>query len=180
MSSPSLSPQGEKRRRGTIQASTHVFADRNPRAGGDARPYKLPSTPITQNKPPVGLPGGLRCSITQREDSHCHQAQPGQAVFQPQPGQNKRTGGGLSAKTILRYHRFISIVLAQAVRESLVPFNAASMLLYAGMDVVSVASRLGHSQVSTTTDVYAHVLAEADVKSADILSDIYFKNTHAG
>ena len=97
-----------------------------------------------------------------------------------QPGQNKRTGGGLSAKTILRYHRFISIVLAQAVRESLVPFNAASMLLYAGMDVVSVASRLGHSQVSTTTDVYAHVLAEADVKSADILSDIYFKNTHAG
>lgn len=266
-----------------------------------------------------------------------------------QPGQNKRTGGGLSAKTVLRYHRFISIVLAQAVKEGLVPFNAASraeppraekhkadylqpadisainaallseplkwrtlvhllmvtgarrgevlglkwedvdlergrvficrsisytpdrgvyegkpktksseryvaippetvsllreyrvwqieerfrlgeyyqdrgfaftrddggpmhpdsvttwldrfskrhglphlhphafrhtaasMLLYAGMDVVSVASRLGHSQVSTTTDVYAHVLAEADVKSADILSDIYFKKSHAG
>ena len=266
-----------------------------------------------------------------------------------QPGQNRRTGGGLSAKSVLRYHRFISIVLAQAVREGLIPFNAASraeppraekhqadylqptdidvintalqseplkwrtlvhllmitgarrgevlglkwedvdlarsrvficrsisytpdrgvyigkpktksseryiaipsetvsllkdyrvwqieerfrlgeyfqdrdfvftrddgspmhpdsattwldrfskrhglphlhphafrhtaasMLLYAGMDVVSVASRLGHSQVSTTTDVYAHVLAEADVKSADILSDIYFKNTHAG
>lgn len=266
-----------------------------------------------------------------------------------QPGQNRRTGGGLSAKSVLRYHRFISIVLAQAVRESLIPFNAASraeppraekhqadylqpadidaintalqseplrwqtivhllmvtgarrgeviglkwedidlarsrvficrsisytpdrgiyegkpktksseryvavppetvallreyrvwqieerfrlgeyfqdrgfvftrddgspmhpdsattwldrfskrhglphlhphafrhtaasMLLYAGMDVVSVASRLGHSQVSTTTDVYAHVLAEADVRSADILSDIYFKKSHAG
>lgn len=266
-----------------------------------------------------------------------------------QPGQNMRTGGGLSAKTVLRYHRFISIILAQAVREGLIPFNAASraeppraekhqadylqpadidaintalqseplkwqalvhllmvtgarrgevlglkwadidltrrrvficrsisytpdrgvyegkpktksseryvaippetvallkryrvwqieerfrlgeyyqdrgfvftrddgglmhpdsvttwldrfskrhslphlhphafrhtaasMLLYAGMDVVSVASRLGHAQVSTTTDVYAHVLAEADVKSADILSDIYFKSTHAG
>ena len=54
------------------------------------------------------------------------------------------------------------------------------MLLYAGMDVVSVAARLGHAQVSATTDVYAHVLAEADVKSADMLSDIYFKNTHAG
>ena len=266
-----------------------------------------------------------------------------------QPGQNKRTGGGLSAKTVLRYHRFISIVLAQAVKEGLVPFNAASraeppraekhkadylqpadisainaallseplkwralvhllmitgarrgevlglkwedvdlergrvficrsisytpdrgvyegkpktksseryvaippetvsllreyrvwqieerfrlgeyyqdmgyvftrdtgapmhpdsvttwldrfskrhglphlhphafrhtaasMLLYAGMDVVSVASRLGHSQVSTTTDVYAHVLAEADVKSADILSEIYFKSSRTG
>ena len=54
------------------------------------------------------------------------------------------------------------------------------MLLYAGMDVVSVAARLGHAQVSATTDVYAHVLAEADVKSADMLSDIYFKNTLAG
>lgn len=43
-----------------------------------------------------------------------------------QPGQNKRTGGGLSAKSVLRYHRFISIVLAQAVKEGLVPFNAAS------------------------------------------------------
>lgn len=43
-----------------------------------------------------------------------------------QPGQNMRTGGGLSAKSVLRYHRFISIVLAQAVKESLVPFNAAS------------------------------------------------------
>lgn len=42
------------------------------------------------------------------------------------PGQNKRTGGKLSNKTILRHHRFISIVLAQAVREGLVPFNAAS------------------------------------------------------
>ena len=43
-----------------------------------------------------------------------------------QPGQNKRTGGGLSAKSVLRYHRFISIVLTQAVREGLIPFNAAS------------------------------------------------------
>lgn len=43
-----------------------------------------------------------------------------------QPGQNKRTGGGLSAKSVLRYHRFISIVLTQAVKEGLIPINAAS------------------------------------------------------
>ena len=66
MSSPSLSPSGEKRRWGTIQASTHVFADRHAREGGDALPYKLP---ITQQKPPGGLPGGLRYSITQRSRS---------------------------------------------------------------------------------------------------------------
>ena len=42
-----------------------------------------------------------------------------------QPGQNKRTGGGLSAKNILEHHRLVSTVLEQAEREGLVPFNAA-------------------------------------------------------
>nr|CRY98067.1 hypothetical protein [uncultured prokaryote] len=42
-----------------------------------------------------------------------------------QPGQNKRTGGGLSAKSILEHHRLISTVLDQAEKESLVPFNVA-------------------------------------------------------
>lgn len=42
-----------------------------------------------------------------------------------QPGQNKRTGDGLSAKTILEHHRLISTVLDQAEKEGLVPFNIA-------------------------------------------------------
>ena len=42
------------------------------------------------------------------------------------PGQNKRTGGGLSAKTVLEHHRLISTVLAQAEKEGLIPFNVAS------------------------------------------------------
>ena len=43
-----------------------------------------------------------------------------------QDGTNKRTGGKLSSSTILRYHRFISLVLAQAVKEGLIPFNPAA------------------------------------------------------
>ena len=43
-----------------------------------------------------------------------------------QEGLNKRTGGKLSAKTILEHHRLISTVLEQAVKEGLVPFNVAS------------------------------------------------------
>ena len=43
-----------------------------------------------------------------------------------QDGVNQRTGGKLSNKTVLRYHRFISIVLAQAVKESIIPFNPAA------------------------------------------------------
>lgn len=52
----------------------------------------------------------------------------------------------------------------------------ASMLLYNKVDPVSVAKRLGHAQVSTTTDIYAHVIAEADKQNADLLSGIFLKH----
>lgn len=42
-----------------------------------------------------------------------------------QPGQNKKTGGGLSPKTILEYHRLIHTIYAQALKEGLVMFNTA-------------------------------------------------------
>ena len=42
-----------------------------------------------------------------------------------QPGQNKRTGGGLSPKSITEHHRLISTVLDQAEKEGLSPFNVA-------------------------------------------------------
>ncbi len=52
----------------------------------------------------------------------------------------------------------------------------ASMLYFNnGVDSVSISKRLGHAQVSTTADIYAHVIAEADQKNADILSDIFLK-----
>ena len=52
----------------------------------------------------------------------------------------------------------------------------ASLLYFNGMDSVSISKRLGHAQVSTTADIYAHVIAEADRKNADILGDIFLKN----
>lgn len=51
----------------------------------------------------------------------------------------------------------------------------ASMLYFNGMDSVSISKRLGHAQVSTTANIYAHVMEEADQKSADILADIFLK-----
>ena len=52
----------------------------------------------------------------------------------------------------------------------------ASMLIYNKVDVVSVSKRLGHSQVSTTTDIYAHVIEEADQQNADILESVFLAN----
>lgn len=43
-----------------------------------------------------------------------------------QPGMNLITGGYLSSKTILEHHRFIHVVLEQAEKEMLIPFNVAS------------------------------------------------------
>lgn len=42
-----------------------------------------------------------------------------------EPGQNKKTGGGLSAKTILNYHRVLSSVLTTAVQWGVIPDNPA-------------------------------------------------------
>lgn len=51
----------------------------------------------------------------------------------------------------------------------------ASMLYFNGVDSVSISKRLGHAQVSTTANIYAHVIAEADQKNADILADVFLK-----
>jgi len=51
----------------------------------------------------------------------------------------------------------------------------ASMLYFNGVDSISISKRLGHSKVSTTTDIYSHVIEAADQKSADILADIFLK-----
>ena len=73
-------------------------------------------------------------------------------------GLNKKTGGKLSTKTIIEHYRLISTVLY---------FN--------GVDSVSISKRLGHAQVSTTANIYPHIIEEADQRNADILSDIFLK-----
>lgn len=51
----------------------------------------------------------------------------------------------------------------------------ASLLYYNGVDSVSISKRLGHAQVSTTANIYAHVVEEADRRNADILADVFLK-----
>ena len=51
----------------------------------------------------------------------------------------------------------------------------ASMLYFNGVDSVSISKRLGHAQVSTTANIYAHVMEAADQQNAEILSEIFLK-----
>ena len=52
----------------------------------------------------------------------------------------------------------------------------ASILYYKGVDSVTISKRLGHAQVSTTANIYAHVIEDADKRNAEILSDVFLKN----
>ena len=51
----------------------------------------------------------------------------------------------------------------------------ASILIFNGNDSVSISHRLGHSQVSTTTDIYSHIIKEADLQSAETLTNLLFR-----
>ena len=48
----------------------------------------------------------------------------------------------------------------------------ATQLLSAGVDVRTVAGRLGHRNAATTLNVYAHFLERTDRAAADIIGDI--------
>ncbi|MGH9154500.1 MAG: hypothetical protein ACRD1K_01280 [Acidimicrobiales bacterium] len=46
-------------------------------------------------------------------------------------------------------------------------------MLSAGVDVRTVAGRLGHRNAATTLNVYSHFLVEADREAADVLGRIF-------
>lgn len=49
----------------------------------------------------------------------------------------------------------------------------ASLLIAAHVPVVTVAGRLGHAQVSTTTNIYAGFIKTSDAKAADSLEETF-------
>lgn len=51
----------------------------------------------------------------------------------------------------------------------------ASLLIASGLDIVSVSKRLGHADTTTTMNIYAHALAEADKQSANTIDNLLYK-----
>ena len=54
----------------------------------------------------------------------------------------------------------------------------ATRLLASGIDVRTVAGRLGHRNPATTLNVYAHFVPEADEEAASALSEVLRKADH--
>jgi len=50
--------------------------------------------------------------------------------------------------------------------------SMASVLYFNGVDSIAISKRLGHSKVSTTADIYAHILKESDERAADCIGEI--------
>lgn len=76
--------------------------------------------------------------------------------------------------TLLRYNSTADEPLP------LIPFHglrhtSATLLISSHQDVRTVSARLGHSQTSTTMNVYIHALEKADQKSADALENMLRK-----
>lgn len=70
-------------------------------------------------------------------------------------------------------HRFLGIHMFRHLN--------ASMLIGGGADIRSVSAVLGHSQTSTTMNIYAHSIAEAQARASDILENLLLpRKTGAG
>ena len=54
--------------------------------------------------------------------------------------------------------------------------TAASVLYFAGMDIVSISNHLGHASPSTTQNIYSHMIAEAESRAA-AMGQLLLKST---
>lgn len=73
-------------------------------------------------------------------------------------------------------HTFVTFLKKQKLRK--IRFHDlrhthASMLAYRGAEAVQVSARLGHSQLSTTLNIYTHLFDNKDKHLADDLSDVF-------
>lgn len=51
----------------------------------------------------------------------------------------------------------------------------ASLLFYSGADCTTISKRLGHSKVSTTTDIYSHLMQKADETASETLAEVLLR-----
>ena len=57
--------------------------------------------------------------------------------------------------------------------------SVASILISAGTDIVTVSKQSGHSQVSTTGDIYSHVIEGAKAQATECIADIMLRRKQA-
>ncbi|MCL1986690.1 MAG: tyrosine-type recombinase/integrase [Firmicutes bacterium] len=56
----------------------------------------------------------------------------------------------------------------------------ASILYFTGVDGVTISKRLGHANVSTTANIYSHIIKQADEIAADAIADAILRPQNLG
>lgn len=56
----------------------------------------------------------------------------------------------------------------------------ASLLYFNGLDSISISKRLGHAKVSTTTDIYSHIIKQADERASECIADAVLRPKKQG
>lgn len=56
--------------------------------------------------------------------------------------------------------------------------TAATLLITSGVDIATVSKRLGHSDRTTTLNIYTHAVKSADEAAADVLQEIFNKQSN--
>lgn len=57
--------------------------------------------------------------------------------------------------------------------------SVASILISSGTDIVTVSKQLGHAQVSTTGDIYAHIIDEARAQASECIAEVILRRKKA-
>ena len=53
----------------------------------------------------------------------------------------------------------------------------ASLLFHEHKGPITVSKRLGHAKVSTTTDIYSHILNKSDTEASETLANRFLRKT---
>ena len=75
------------------------------------------------------------------------------------------------------YNSTVNSILARHCKKADIPVISihglrhthASLLLFAGVSIASVARRLGHSNITTTQKTYLHIIQELESKDIDLI-----------
>jgi integrase len=75
-------------------------------------------------------------------------------------------GGPASPRALTKEWRTAAVAIGVSVSFHALRHTHVSQLVDAGIDIVKISKRLGHANVSTTLDIYSHLFAAREDKSA--------------
>lgn len=85
-------------------------------------------------------------------------------------------GGTMAPDTVSGYlRRFEKKYALPHIHAHKFRHSMASVLYFSGADPVSISKRRGHAQVSTTQNIYSHLIEQADTQSAERIADAIFR-----